>query len=243
MGFKINKPTNVLALVILLCVLIILFIIPFLTYFGVIPYYDFVDFNQISSLGFLLYLVLFILSPIIWYYLVDEYSVKEMLSAFKLKSEGIDRAVAWGVAVAILMFLVAIFIEFIILLFQPVDEESLTFVIEGMYNLSVVTMVLSALTMIGAEVFFRGFLLNKLDTFAGKNIAILSTSLLYGVLHLSMGNLYPMIIPIFLGLLLGYFVMKTQNLYTALVAQIVYHFIIFTLLVASSVLRVEAFIL
>jgi len=82
---------------------------------------------------------------------------------------------------------------------------------------------------IGEEVFFRGFLLEKIDSFAGKNIAIIVTAILFGLAHMSYGKLYPVIMPMIMGIVLGYIVLKTKNLYSSIVAHMLFNFASFVL--------------
>ena len=76
---------------------------------------------------------------------------------------------------------------------------------------------------IGEEIFFRGFLLDKINAMAGRETAIVLTSILFGMAHLTYGNIYPAILTGILGLILAYMVLKTKNLVTAIVAHIFFN--------------------
>ena len=93
------------------------------------------------------------------------------------------------------------------------------------------------------EIFFRGFLLDKINTLAGKEIAILTTAILFGMAHLSYGKIYPALMTGVFGILLGYVVMKTKNLNTAIIAHILFNITSFALYIASQSLNLEALIL
>ena len=69
--------------------------------------------------------------------------------------------------------------------------------------------------------------MEKIDTLIGKKTAIISTAGLFGIAHLSFGNVYPAVITGIIGLLLAFIVFKTKNLYSAITAHVLFNIISF----------------
>ena len=73
------------------------------------------------------------------------------------------------------------------------------------------------------EIFFRGFLLDKIKVISDQKTAIILTSFIFGIAHLTYGNVFPALMTGILGLILAYMVIKTKNLTTAIVAHILFN--------------------
>jgi membrane protease YdiL (CAAX protease family) len=69
------------------------------------------------------------------------------------------------------------------------------------------------------EFFFRGFLFEKITKISGPTVAIISTSILFGISHLSYTYAYAAIIAVILGVLFATVVFKTKNLYSSIFAH------------------------
>ena len=65
--------------------------------------------------------------------------------------------------------------------------------------------------------------MEKFNSLVGKEAAIIVTALLFGIAHLSFGNVYPAIMTAVVGLLLAFLVIKTKNLYSAITAHILFN--------------------
>jgi membrane protease YdiL (CAAX protease family) len=239
MHFDKTKPLHIVSLVILIVVCLYLFLEPILTYTHLLPTVSGVTDFQIYLTGFILSLLIFIGTPVLWYTLVNSYTIHELLAALKLRSKGIDQAFLWGILAAVCMFIVAFIIDWILLYYHAISKETVDTLIQNAGEITVISMILVTIYAITAEIFFRGFLLEKLDSFAGRNISILITALLYGIIHLSIGNITPIIIPILFGVILGFTVTKTKNLYSVIIAQIIYNFVILILVIVTQTLHVE----
>ncbi len=232
MDFSIKKPTHLLALLVFLFAFFIIIVYPLLSFFG---YFATVE-EGISELSegiilasSLITVLLFVGAPLFWYALVNRSGIKEMLHRMKLKSEGIDTAFLWGILTAIGMFFIIMIIGYILLLLG-VEQEGLSNIDALAENLSIGSMFLIIVVQsISEEIFFRGFLLEKLESLAGSSLAICITAVLFGMAHMSYGNWYPALMPVIMGLLLGYVVLKTQNLYSAITAHMVFNFASFIL--------------
>jgi uncharacterized protein len=226
MAFNIRKPGHILGLILFLFSFYLFFIDPLLGFLKVFSFASVLGINNFIFFGILVILLFFII-PFAWYFLIDGYSFEKMFEKLSLHGEGIDIAFLWGVIAALLMFLTTIVFSFVLIYFMNVNQESLKTVLETAAGLSAISMIIIFIQTIAAEIYFRGFILEKINSFAGKNIAVVITAVLYGVLHLSYGNFYPAVLPIFLGLILGYVVVKTKNLYSAMFAQIFFNLIVF----------------
>ena len=132
-------------------------------------------------------------------------------------------AIFWGVVSVIVMFVI-LFVIGIILTFYGfnLDESSNITDLEQFFSLPSIFLIV-AFQPIGEEIFFRGFLLDKINAMAGQETAIVLTSILFGMAHLTYGNIYPAIMTGILGLILAYMVLKTKNLLTSIVAHILFN--------------------
>jgi len=229
MGFDIRKPGHIIGLILLLVSFYLLFIDPLLLYLDM-----FSLMQSIGSIKMIFLSLLLIFTPFLWYFLVDERSFKEILDALKLHSRDLDKAFLWGIIAAIFMFVIIVAVTFVLVFTTGMDQDALTGVIETAAGLSIISLILLVFHAVSVEIYLRGFFLEKIDSFAGKNMAIAITAVLFGVVHLSYSSIYWVIIPIFLGVVLGCVVMKTKNLYSAITAQIFFNVTSFVLGIAAS---------
>ena len=84
--------------------------------------------------------------------------------------------------------------------------------------------ILTIVAVFGApiieEMAFRGIILNSIAHKYGYKIAIILSGILFGLMHLSLVNLFPLIS---VGIILGYFYNKTKNLWTSIVAHMCFN--------------------
>jgi len=232
MEFNYRKPLHLLALLVVLFAFFLLIVIPILSFLGVFS--TVAEATVVSEfavlLGSIITVLIFIGIPFIWYLLVNRYSIKEMFNAVKLRKERIDEAFLWGIVAAIAMFFMVIAIGFLLTATGILSPEDVSNVEDLAGNLSIFSMVFIIIFQsIAEEIFFRGFLLEKIDSFAGKNIAIIVTALLFGLAHLSYGKLYPAIMPMFMGIILAYVVLRIKNIFAAITAHMLFNFASFVL--------------
>lgn len=246
MDFNIKKPAHILALIILLGVFFLIIIYPALSFFEVFPSVETGEIELTEPLilfSSVITVLIFLVVPIIWYLLVNRYSIKEMLSYLKLRSERIDEAFLWGILAAITMLVIVFIIGFALYSFGY-DQEDLSNVDVLAGNLSIASMAFIIIVQsFSEEVFFRGFLLDKIDSVAGEKMAIFVTALLFGLAHMSYGKIYPVIMPVIMGFLLGFVVFKTKNLYSAIIAHMAFNFASFALYLFAQSLGSGALIL
>jgi len=235
MDFNIKKPLHILALLLISVSFFIIIILPIFSFVGMFPTTQSIEFEQLSeSLRLMseifilifqlaLVFVLLVLIPVLWYILVNETSIKDSFSRMKLRLQNIDMAFLWGILAAGLIFVVIFAIE---LLFIGMGHSA-----EDLSNIPDIQQLFSWPTLfflvafqpIGEEIFFRGFLFEKIEGYAGGYIAIFITAFLFGLAHMSYGKIFPVLMPILMGVVLGFIVLKTKNLYSAIVAHIAFN--------------------
>ena len=249
MDFNVKKPLHILALILLSVTFIVIIVFPVLVFIGVFPSTESVEVQDLSEnirlLSELIMLVvqlclifgLLVIVPILWYILVNECTIKEAFSRLKLRVERIDMAFLWGIIAAIIIFIVIFILEYVLILMGYQAEE--------LSNIPDIRKLFSWPTMfflvgvqpIAEEFFFRGFLFEKIEKFGGGAIAIVATAFLFGLAHMSYGKLFPVIMPILIGLILGYIVYRTKNLYSSIIAHVVFNITVLTIAYVGAELR------
>lgn len=234
MRFSTHKPTHILALLILLFVFIVFYIIPLLILTGLLPM---TQTQQVTEtyvvLNSAVTSILLLGASIVWLTFVDNKSLKETLSYLKLTGRNIDSAFIWGAAVFITIFfaqiIIALFLSLLgVHLENPVANEIAA-------ALSIGSMVFIAVVQsTSEEIFFRGFLLEKIGEYSGYTTAVFATAFLFGLAHMGYGRIYPILMPLIMGLLLGYVVVKTKNLFSSITAHITFNLVSFALYVISQ---------
>lgn len=250
MDFNIKKPKHILALILLIFTLIIFIIIPVLSFIGIPltsesnPIGDLPDpFSFLSSIIILilqlaLVITLFIIVPIIWYRIVNNFDKKQILLNLKLEIKGIDEAILWGIITTIFAFAIIIIFGIILMFFGFNVEESSNIPVLETYFPIPFLLILITLQPIGEEIFFRGFLFDKMTKIGGSNLAIISTAFLFGIAHLSPGNIYPAFMTMVVGILLGILIVKTKNLYSAIIAHILFNLVSFGFYILGRIIQV-----
>ncbi|MFH1100703.1 MAG: type II CAAX endopeptidase family protein [Methanobacteriota archaeon] len=240
MEFTIKKPAHFVALFFLVLSFLILIVLPVISFF--IPFSSVPDsLGQfpptfqlaVEILTLLMQLVLafflLLIVPLLWYALVNKINLKEILSRLKLTKQGLDIALLWGFLLVIFIFIILLGIGFILTL-VGVNTNDISNITEISQIFSPISLfALSIIQPIGEEIFFRGFLLEKIHTLAGKTSAIGITAVLFGLAHLSYGNIYPAIMTGLIGVFLAILVIKTKNLYASIFAHILYNITSLTL--------------
>jgi membrane protease YdiL (CAAX protease family) len=231
MDLNIKKPLHIISLLILLFAFYVLIVSPILSFIGVYPstqtegiyLSDFIIlFSSIISI------MIFIGVPIIWYLWVNNINLKNIFDKLKIRKDKFDEAFLWGFISTIIMFII-IFLTIFSLNYLDINKEDLSNVPDLARNISIGSMFFVIIFQsIGEEIFFRGFLMNKFDDLYGKNIAIFSTAILFGIAHMTYGKLYPVIMTIIMGVILGFVVFKTKNLYSAIISHLLFNIFSYT---------------
>jgi hypothetical protein len=234
MDFDFKKPSHLFTLLLILLTFAFIIVMPILSFFGIISSTQNtpVSENISESLFFQIYLLVFqllivigllIIIPIIWYYIVNRYDLRKIFEKLKLTFVNIDIAFLWGIVATIIIFLIFFAIEFLLIVLGFNSDDLGNIQDLEKYFTPASLFILVSVQPIAEEIFFRGFLLDKIGSFAGQNIAIFSTAILFGLAHMSYGKLYPVFFPMIMGVFLAYIVIKTRNIYASIFAHIFFN--------------------
>jgi membrane protease YdiL (CAAX protease family) len=235
MDFSIKKPAHILALLAILFVFFILYVMPALSLLNLLPSTEGKELTEpVILLSSVITVLIFIGAPLSWYLLVNKCSIKEMLHHLKLRAEGMDAAFLWGVVVAAVMIALMIVLG-VLLNNMGVSQGDQSNIEDIARNISIASMFLIIVFQsIAEEIFFRGFLLEKIESIAGGIMAIFITAILFGLAHMSYGKIYPVVMPIIMGVFLGFVVFKTKNLYSAITAHMLFNLTSFILYIFAK---------
>jgi membrane protease YdiL (CAAX protease family) len=231
MDFNFKKPTHLVAFLGVLGSLFLFVVYPLITVFS---------FTQIPSLYtpsmtpdqkltleisllFFQFLFVFaglILVPLLWYKLVNRITLKEMFARLNLRKEGLNNAILWGIITVIVAFAITMAIGLVYLFLTKTNPNTLSNIPDLQQLFSITSLYLIvAIQPFCEEFFFRGFLLEKITKAGGTTIAVVITSVLFGLSHLTYTYAYTAIVAVVLGLLFALVVLKTKNLYSAIFAH------------------------
>ena len=223
MDFNIRKPGHVLALFVLLFSFFLIFS-PVLSFLG---FLETVNEAQISEqmvvAGSVLTILMFVGVPVTWYKLVNGFDFKKILSTLMLKTSGFYNALTWGFLVAAVMYVVVLAAGSL-LIYYGMEASDLS-------NIEDLARVVSFQPLLfivvfqsfSEEVFFRGFLLEKINGLTNRGSAVILTALFFGVAHMAYGKIYTVVMTLVMGLILGYIVLKTRNLFSSVTAHLVFN--------------------
>ena len=248
MDFNYKNPTHLIALFLVLISFLMFVALPILTYFGF-----FGDLTSATSqlgefpegfkiffeifallLQLTLVIILFVLVPFVWYKLVNKFSVSQMLQAIRLRKDQIEMSITYGIITAAFMLgaVIAIGGLLSVLGFDLENASNITD-IEQIFSLPA-TFILIIFQPITEEIFYRGFLLEKLEKISSAPVAIIISSVLFGLAHLTVGNLYPALLTGIAGVFLAVLVIKKQDLTAAIIAHILFNMISLTIYVLGQ---------
>jgi membrane protease YdiL (CAAX protease family) len=163
-----------------------------------------------------------ILVPLLWYKLVNRITLKEMFARLNLRKEGLNNAILWGIITVIIAFGITMTIGLVYLFLTKTNPSTLSNIPDLQQLFSITSLYLIvAIQPFCEEFFFRGFLLEKTTKVGGTTIAVVTTSVLFGISHLTYTYAYTAIVAVVLGLLFALVVLKTKNLYSAIFAHTV----------------------
>ena len=250
MDFTVKKPTHVFVFLLLLGTLALFIGYPLISIFlpTTIPtiYSDTMSPLQkvtieITLLFFQFVFVFFgfIFVPILWYKFINHLSLREIFEQIRLTRKGIDMALLWGFITIIVAFGITLMIGLLYMYLTNIDPNTLSNIpdLEQLFSLPSLY-ILVAVQPFCEEFFFRGFLLEKLQKIGGIPLAVLLTSILFGISHLSYTYAYAAFIAIFLGVLFSLVVIKTKNLYSSIFAHTVINIISLTLFIFGQSLGI-----
>jgi membrane protease YdiL (CAAX protease family) len=243
MDFTVRKPTHVLAFLLLFGTFLLFIGYPLISVFfpTTIPTIYSGSMSPLQRLSVEMTLLFFqfvfvffgfIFVPILWYKFVNQISVKEIFERVRLTRKGLDMALLWGFIIIILAFGMTLTIGLVYMYLTNVDPNTLSNIpdLEQLFSLPSLY-ILVAVQPFCEEFFFRGFLLEKIQKIGGVPLAVILTSILFGISHLSYTYAYAAFIAIFLGILFSSVVIKTKNLYSSIFAHTVINIVSLTLFV------------
>ena len=233
MDFSAERPSHILALLLLIASFLLIFVLPIVTFFALLDspqLLENIDISEISAIASqLVVIATFILVPFAWYFFVNNFGLSGIFTRIKLVSQDIDKAFLWGILAAIIIFFIIFAIELVLIsLGHSVQDLSNIPDIQRLFSWPTM-FFLVAVQPIGEEIFFRGFLFEKIEHFAGGMAAIFITAFLFGLAHMSYGKIFPVLMPILMGVVIGFIVYKTKNLYSAIIAHVVFNITSLTL--------------
>lgn len=233
MDFNSGKFSHILALLMLIGSFIFIFVLPIVSFFVLLESPQLLESISISEtsaiISQIIVIAVFILVPFAWYILVNKLDLKGIFERIKLVGQNIDRAFLWGIIAAIAIF-AAIFAIELVLISLGHSPQDLSNIPDIQRLFSWPTMfLLVAIQPIGEEIFFRGFLFEKVENYAGGIAAVLITAFLFGIAHMSYGKIFPILMPMLMGVVLGFIVLKTKNLYSAIIAHVTFNITSLTL--------------
>jgi len=218
-----KKNPSILEANIFFFIIVILFIF-------VGSYVQGVDFNA----GILITEFILIFVPVLFYLSFKGYNVNKVLRLNKISFlQGIITPFivlfAYPVAMFVNLIGVMILAYFGKVIPNPIPmAQSTNDFIIGIF-------VISFSAGICEEILFRGMLLSSYERL-GKVKSIVITGILFGIMHLNVQNL---IGPIFLGILFGYIVYKTNSIFIAIIAHSANNFIAWSIsFLATKVLSI-----
>ena len=237
MDFNSGKFSHILALLMLIGSFIFIFVLPIVSFFVLLDSPQLLESISISEtsaiISQIIVIAVFILVPFAWYILVNKLDFKGILERIKLVGQNIDRAFLWGIIAAIIIFVTIFAIE-LVLISLGHSPQDLSNIPDIQRLFSWPTMfLLVAIQPIGEEIFFRGFLFEKVENYAGGITAVLITAFLFGIAHMSYGKIFPILMPMLMGVVLGFIVLKTKNLYSAIIAHVTFNITSLTLAYVS----------
>ncbi len=244
MDFDYKNPTHIIALFLIVLTFTTLIITPVLSFIGIYPSLDSSEIEKIKTypenvriiieffslvlqLAFIFFL--FVIVPFMWYKLVNKNKLKDIYFSLKLNSADLDDAIMLGLTFAILLSAVFFLFESI-LIRSGFNAEELGNIqdLAGIFS-PFSLLILLALQPFTEEIFFRGFLLEKIEYLYDKKIAIFVTAILFGFAHLTYDKVYPVILIIIIGIILAYLVYETKNIYASIVAHTTFNLISLTI--------------
>ncbi|MBS3778587.1 MAG: CPBP family intramembrane metalloprotease [Candidatus Thermoplasmatota archaeon] len=248
MDFNQKNPTHLIAVFLVFLSLLMFVAVPIFTYFG-----SFGDMTSTTSqigefpdgfkfvfeifallMQLTLVIILFILVPFAWYKIVNKFSLDQMKEAIRLKKDQIDMTVIYGIITAAIMLGIVMVIGALLsVLGFNLENASNIQDIEQIFSIPAM-LVLIVFQPIAEEIFYRGFLLEKLEKISSAPVAIVITAVLFGLAHLSTGNIYPALLTGIAGAILAILVIKTQNLTTAIIAHILFNVASFSIYILGQ---------
>lgn len=224
--FNIREPRHIAALIILMLSLLYIFGLPLYSSVATFLFsQEETVFNPTQggiTFSLILNTIVMVGCSLAWLKLVRNLNFTEALRDLGFRKKDNHIAVFYGVSTIILFWLAMVVVLSIIIAFTGFTEENtVVFQIGRALSWPGIVMV-SLLAAVSEETFFRGFL--------QKRVGLIPASVLFGIVHVSYGTILQVVMPIILGLFLGFLYIKTQNIGSAVSAHFTFNLIQFVLL-------------
>lgn len=206
--------------IILLLIFIFTFYIRPLTGYVYTPDVEVTEFSIIINSLFVLFLLICI--PITWLYFIDERKTMEIMDYLKIGRKNLGIGIAYG----IMTFFITIFVLLLIAIYIKLSGERIENPLakEIARTLSIKSIILIAVVQSsGEELFFRGFLLEKLSIGNNIHIGVILSSILFGLAHSSYNQIYQIVLPVIIGIVFGYAVKSSKNLISSIIPHVSYN--------------------
>ncbi len=158
------------------------------------------------------YLIIFL--PTIFYLKLRGYSLKRVLRLNKLSL----KQIVLIPLIVVFSYPTGVFLNYIMITiisaFGEVKQNPVP-IPQNTSELLIGLVVIALSAGICEEIMFRGFIMKSYEKYGMKK-AILASGVLFGLFHLNLQNLLG---PIFLGVLFGYIVYKTDSIYSSVIAH------------------------
>jgi membrane protease YdiL (CAAX protease family) len=174
--------------------------------------------------GLVLSLILFVVAAVTWLWLVDDRDLDGMVEELRLELDGLPRGVVWGVLATLAGFVILAGVSFVLqqLGVQP-DNPQADAIANALSPWSAV--LVAALAGMGEELYFRGFLLDRVGNLAQAG--------LFAIVHATYLTAFQVILPFARGLAVGWLVRKT-NLWTAIISHTLFNAVMLLVAIYAS---------
>jgi len=244
MDFSLKNPFHLFSAFLLGITILLLTIIPLFSFLGFFPTTQDLVLNElIIVFGSIIAIFLLVGTPLIWYILVNNFSLKKIIQNLRINYKDLPNALFWAFIAITTMYIILILIG-IFLMAIGFETNEITNIEDLANNLTIGSVIFIVLFQsTSEEIFFRGFLLQKFSKITNERYAIIATAIMFGLAHLSYGRIYPAIMTTIFGLVLGIIVVRTKNLLSAILAHVIYNGVSFILFFIVQTYNIQAIIL
>lgn len=169
----------------------------------------------------LLTILILIFIPILWLYSFNNFDRRGIFDYLEIKKEGIGKSILFGIlslsTILLLLLVVGIMMK---LSGSRVENEVARSIARNLTIPSILFIAIGQAT--GEEIFFRAFLIKKLSFGNNSHMGVFLSSILFGLAHLSYGNVYQVILPFLIGYILGYTLLRSRNIVSVIIPHAFY---------------------
>lgn len=160
-------------------------------------------------INLVLALILFVVAAATWLWLIDDLDLRQMVDELRMNPGDLPRGAVYGVLATLAGFIILAGLSFAMqqLGIEPSNPQA-DAIASALSPWSAVAV--AALAGLGEEIYFRGFLLDRVGNLAQAS--------LFAMVHATYLTAFQVLLPFALGLAFGWLVRKT-NLWTAIVSH------------------------